>query len=106
MSLFDLPPKPVSLPPEAMRFDGPDYDAAVDNPRLSAQLLRVFTLMSDGRWRTLQEIADSTGDPAASVSAQLRHLRKARFGGHTVEKRSTGKREKGLYEYRMEGKCQ
>ena len=31
-----------------------------------------------GDWRTLRSIADCTGDPEASVSAQLRHLRKDR----------------------------
>lgn len=41
------------------------------------------------------------GDPAASVSAQLRHLRKPRFGGFVVEKRPRGDRERGLWEYRL-----
>ncbi|KKL56177.1 hypothetical protein LCGC14_2247980, partial [marine sediment metagenome] len=36
---------------------------------------------------TLCEIEDLTGDPPASISAQLRHLRKERFGAHTVERR-------------------
>ena len=41
------------------------------------------------------------GDPEASASAQLRHLRKPRFGSHTVEKRNRGAREFGLWEYRL-----
>ncbi len=57
--------------------------------------------MRDGKWRTLDEIATFTGDPHASVSAQLRHLRKARFGGHKVEKRARGDRHCGLFEYRL-----
>lgn len=100
-NLFNHPPKPVSVPRKAMRFDGPDYDKAKDNARLSGQILRIFELMKDGRWRTLSEIEAETGDPAASVSAQLRHLRKPRFGSHTVEKRSRGERERGLFEYKL-----
>ncbi len=61
----------------------------------------MFDTMRDGRWRTLQEIADVTGDPQASISAQLRHLRKPRFGGYTVEKRRRGLPEHGLYEYQL-----
>jgi hypothetical protein len=85
----------------APRFDGPCFDPAFDQDRLSKQLGRVFDTMRDGGWRTLQEIADATGDPQASISAQLRHLRKPRFGGYTVEKRRRGLPEHGLYEYRM-----
>jgi hypothetical protein len=55
--------------------------------------------MKDGQWRTLEQIADMTGDPTPSVSAQLRHLRKPRFGSHTVDRRHVGG---GLYEYRLE----
>lgn len=86
---------------EAPHFDGPAYDPAYDQVRLTGQILRVWDLMRDGRWRTLQEIADRTGDPHASISAQLRHLRKARFGQHTVERRVRGDRAAGLYEYRV-----
>src|SRR5690242_8831583 len=69
------------------RFDGPVYDPAIDGDRLRRQLGRVWSVMSDGRWRTLQEIVAITGDPETSTSTQLRNLRKLRFGGHTVEKR-------------------
>jgi hypothetical protein len=83
------------------KFDGPVYEARFDQARLTGQILRVFGLMSDARWRTLREIEDTTNDPAASVSAQLRHLRKQRFGAHTVEKRARGERVTGLWEYRL-----
>ncbi len=79
-------------------FDGADYVDGRDRPRLRGQILRVSSLMSDERWRTLQEIADATGDPHASVSAQLRHLRKARFGGYHVDREHIGA---GLYRYRV-----
>jgi hypothetical protein len=38
-------------------------------------------------WLTLGEIADVTEFGEASISAQLRHLRKARYGRFRVEKR-------------------
>jgi hypothetical protein len=40
-----------------------------------------------GAWLTLGEIAEMTEIGEASVSAQLRHLRKPRYGLHLVEKR-------------------
>lgn len=83
------------------RFNGPDYSPEHDNRRLTGQILRVFNLMKDGKWRTLREIEEKTGDPQASASAQLRHLRKARFGGHEVLKRNRGDREQGLFEYKL-----
>jgi hypothetical protein len=79
------------------RFDGPDLTPP-DHQRLSNQQRRIFDLMKDGRWRTLREIADLTGAPEASASAQMRHLRKTRFGSHTVERRHEGH---GLYSYRL-----
>ena len=38
-------------------------------------------------WLTLEELAKLTHYPPASISAQLRHLRKHEFGGFEVEKR-------------------
>lgn len=38
-------------------------------------------------WLTLEELAKLTHYPPASISAQLRHLRKQEFGGYEVEKR-------------------
>ena len=40
-----------------------------------------------GSWLTLTEIAERTEFGATSISAQLRHLRKRRFGGYLVAKR-------------------
>lgn len=82
----------------AQRFDGSDYEPTRDDARLTGQLLRVWNVVRGGHWRTLREIADMTGDPESSISAQLRHLRKPRFGGHQVEKEYVGN---GLYRYRL-----
>ena len=102
-----MKPKPIKDPqlsflkdPE-LRFDGSDYDPKKDNKRLTGQILRIYEVMKDGKWRTLGEIEAQTGDPQSSISAQLRHLRKQRFGSHTVNKRPRGKRENGLFEYQL-----
>lgn len=79
------------------RFNGSDYKPQFDDKRLRGQIKRVY----DCEWRTLSEIEQATGDPAASISAQLRHLRKERYGSHTVNKRTRGDRASGLFEYQL-----
>ena len=79
-------------------FNGSDYNPTRDDVRLTGQLLRVWNVVSDGNWYTLEQISKLTGDPSPSVSAQLRHLRKKRFGKHTIEKIHIGS---GLYKYRL-----
>ena len=81
-----------------MRFDGQDYIPKRDDKRLSLQYTTIFNLMCDGQFRTLSEIEDITTYPQASISAQLRHMRKSRFGGHVVEKEYVGD---GLYRYKL-----
>lgn len=79
---------------------GPAYDEDVDGPRVRDQMARVRAVMQGGTWRTLAEIAALTQAPESSVSAQLRHLRKARFGAHQVEKRRRVEGA-GTWEYRV-----
>lgn len=81
-----------------MRFDGETYDPARDEARLGSQLERVKALMADGAWRGLADIAAMTGGSEAAVSARLRDLRKARFGGFRVERRHV---EGGRWVYRV-----
>jgi hypothetical protein len=80
------------------RFNGSDYKPKRDDKRLTGQLLRVWECMQDGNWRTLNQISKITGDPEASISAQLRHLRKQRFGAHEIEKEYL---KDGLYKYKL-----
>jgi len=82
-------------------FNGPHYDPAHDHARLTRQIGRVYNSMIDGEWKTLREIADITGDPEASISAQLRHLRKPRFGSYIVKLQPRGDRSLGLFEYQL-----
>jgi hypothetical protein len=75
------------------------------------QLGTIRDLMLDasarGAWLTLTEIAEPTEFGEASISAQLRHLRKARHGRYRVEKRrrlageTESGRETGLWEYQV-----
>ena len=81
-------------------FDGITICDERDNGRLDAQLQGVkrFMLLYPGRWWTLHEIHKFTGYPEASVSARLRDLRKAKFGGYSVERRYV---ERGVWAYRV-----
>jgi len=79
-------------------FGGITYNAGLDESRLTKQLSRVRSLMSDGAWRTLSEISTITGDPESSVSARLRDLRKEAFGGHSVNRRRLGG---GIFTYQL-----
>lgn len=91
---------PLFAPPPDAPFDGAGYVPA-DHDRLRGQILRVWTALQGGRWMTLAEIEAETGDPQASISAQLRHLRKPRFGSHRIEKRRRGDDDAGTWEYRL-----
>lgn len=78
------------------RFEGAE---ARDCDRLCGQILRIYDAICDGRWLTLAEIHQTTGDPEASISAQLRHLRKYRFGAHQIDKRR--RNDGNQWEYRL-----
>jgi hypothetical protein len=93
-------PEPQTIPGATtpFYFNGSDYIPSRDDRRLTGQLLRVFNVMRNGDWLTLDKIRHLIGDPQASISAQLRHLRKPRFGSHIVDKRYVGG---GLFEYRL-----
>ena len=80
-------------------FDGADYQPTLDEQRLTGQLDTIRSIMLDQRWHTVDDIVAKTRFPANSVQAQLRNLRKPRFGGYQVEKRRVT--DTGLYEYRL-----
>lgn len=87
-----------------IEFSGSDYDIDKDKKRLTGQLLRIFDCIKDGKARTLREIEDITGDPQASISAQLRNLRKYSFGAHTITRSRRDLGKKGIFEYKLENK--
>lgn len=89
------------LPEPMPDHDGETYRRDLDRGRLNAQASRVWELMSDGGWRTLDEIAAATGDPPASVSARLRDFRKEKWGARIVQRRRRAEAERGIFEYRV-----
>lgn len=78
------------------KFNGSDYIPSRDDARLTEQQTRIMRVMTDGQPRSLSRIAAITGDPEASISAQLRHLRKPKHGSFVVDKTY---HEDGLYRY-------
>jgi len=57
--------------------------------RTQREVLRDVMLSANecGAWLTLAELAAMTRYPAASISAQLRHLKKPEFGNYELQKR-------------------
>ena len=56
--------------------------------RTQREILRDVMLSANecGAWLTLAELSAMTRYQAASISAQLRHLKKPRFGAYVLEK--------------------
>lgn len=83
-------------------YDDQGYDPALDRCPMTGQIRRLWAFMRDGQWRTLHRIALAIGYLESSVSANLRNLRKQKYGGFTVNKR-IGKNGFGWWwEYQME----
>lgn len=79
-------------------FDGDDYVSERDKPRLTLQIHQVRMYMENAGWLSVKDIAAELNFPEPSVSAQIRNLRKKRFGSRTVERRYQGN---GLYEFKL-----
>lgn len=73
-----------------------------DSRPLSGQIKRVFDALSGGQWLSLIDLHSMTGDPVASISSQIRHLKKKAHGSHDIRKRRRGAASRGLYEYHLE----
>ncbi len=86
-----------------METYGKSYNEEIDGERIHKQYERIRDFMLGCEWRTLAEIAAALDYPEASISAQLRHLRKRIFGGYDVQKQRRTP-EGGTWEYRVRGK--
>ena len=79
----------------------PDGKSAQSAENTDTQLHTIRDLMLSaarrGAWLTLGEIAGLTEIGEASISAQLRHLRKPRHGRHRVEKRRRTRRARYVF---------
>jgi len=80
--------------------------AAQTLPRAHVQMWDASQISTDAGWMTLREIAELTNYGEASISAQLRHLRKPHFGGYVIVKRRRGPVMDGAWEYRIAGHCE
>ena len=108
------PPVPMELYFAAVSARDPNYYDSqraikVGRPRLKAiaQTEAIFLVMRDRCWRTVPELTAllQAQDPGrkfidTSVSADLRNLRKDKFGSYTVEARRR-RAVVGLWEYRL-----
>lgn len=86
------------LPGQLDLFEGSDRIAKLPVVKLSSQISRIYTIMSDGIWRTARELEHFTGYKQSSIRAQLRNLRKPMYGSHIVEVRLRGP---DLHEYKV-----
>jgi hypothetical protein len=86
-------------------FDGRHYDHKKDAVRLTKQMAIIYRALlvqssPEGEWLTLEEINRLFIEPLPlpSISAQLRNMRKKKFGGLNVKGRyRTGTR---IFEYK------
>jgi hypothetical protein len=86
----------LHLPP--CRARGP-YLTEEDQLRLTGQRQIVFDCLSDGKYRSLQQISEATGEREASISARWRELRQMKRW-YTHKYQVPGCR--GLYMYRID----
>jgi hypothetical protein len=75
-------------PAAAMDSSGSAFEE--DETQLAAIRELMLRAGARGVWLSLGEIAEATEFAEASISAQLRHLRKPHHGTHRVEKRRRG----------------
>jgi len=60
---------------------------------------RISAILLDGRWHNARAIARRLRMSTAGITARLRDLRKAEFGGHIILTRPPAR--PGVYDYRM-----
>lgn len=67
---------------DLLNWTPPDYNASGktfvekrDRKRISNQCRKVWGVVSDGRWHTLEQIKSLTGASEASISARIRDLK-------------------------------
>ena len=82
------------------------FSPAHDEPRVTNLLERVYQIMRDRRFRTLEEIQAITGGSQAGISARLRDLRKGDatvnpFGPHEMVRERKGDPKRGLFQYKL-----
>lgn len=104
----ELPPyQALPVLPREVAFDGDTYDPRLDHSKFKGLLLEVYRVMSDGRWRQLNEIqaeANATlGEyrSESSIAARLRDLRKAKYGAFDIQRERRVYGRRSIFFYRM-----
>jgi hypothetical protein len=95
---YDSTCRATANEPREHDFYGATYEPEKDRHRLNSQLRKLWVFMLDGKWHTNTEMLHAVGGSGTGTTARYRDFRKARFGGHTVERRRV---EGGLFEYRL-----
>jgi hypothetical protein len=92
---------------------GPAYSEPLDGERIHTQFtILLIYMLAEGRadrWHSLAEIETyykklhpfARPCPQASISAQLRHMRKPQFGSYILEKRRRPSLSVGTWEYKL-----
>lgn len=87
---------------------GSMYDEKLDGKRLDRQMDRVRELMLNMKhYHTLDELQKELERrhggyfSTASISAQYRNLKKAKYGGYVGEPRRRGDPKRGVWEYKL-----
>ena len=79
--------------------NGPEV-TSIEQKKMTKQRLKVFDLMKDGQWRTLDAIAASgISSPPQSIAIYLRSFREEQYGGYTVNIRKLPKSR--IFEYQL-----
>lgn len=61
------------------------------------QLQRVYNALADGKFKTLEEISQITGDRPKSIASRIRDLRLPCYGNHNISTRKQGE----VWEYAL-----
>lgn len=83
---------------------GSHYNPSTDKKPLASQMERVRVALNAGGWKTVDEIQGyikmfyDAHDPATSISAQIRNLRKEKNGGYKIITRARAGHNR-LYEF-------
>jgi len=84
------------------KFDGKHFDAEKDQARLTAQMKGIYKVLQGAKvWMTVAEIEGETDYPQPSISAQLRNMRKAKFG--SLDVRGRYRQGTRIFEYKLKG---
>ena len=81
--------------------------ACLTQSQILLRILLSARAPSPKTWFTLEELENLTKFPKQCISAQLRHLRKAKYGSHKIEKRlresfpAVYQQKKLLWEYAL-----